>query len=161
AQYDGSPEFVVMFIPGDQFIDAALSRQSNLLELAATQNVLLASPSTLIGLLRAVAVGYKEQRLAKAAEQLRELGKELHERMAVAVGHAAKVGKNILQAAEAYNDFVGSYEKRIEPTLRKFESDGVKSAKDLPEMPSVQVKIKGFSEQTMPLLGQSESSDEG
>ena len=84
TQYDGSPEFVVMFIPGDQFVDAALSRQSDLLERAAEQGVILASPATLIGLLRAVAVGYQEQKLAKAAAELRDLGRELHQRAATA-----------------------------------------------------------------------------
>jgi DNA recombination protein RmuC len=142
AQYDGSPEFVVMFIPGDQFVDAALTRQPEILENAAQQGVILASPSTLIGLLRAVAVGYKEQQLAHAAEELRELGKELHERVAVAMGHAARLGKNLNQAVDAYNDFVGSYERRLEPVMRKFEEGGVKSAKELPEVGVVAVRAR-------------------
>lgn len=142
AQYDGSPEFVVMFIPGDQFVDAALTRQPEILENAAQQGVILASPSTLIGLLRAVAVGYKEQQLAHAAEELRELGKELHERVAVAMGHAARLGKNLNQSVDAYNDFVGSYERRLEPVMRKFEEGGVKSAKELPEMGQVVVRAR-------------------
>lgn len=145
TQYDGSPEFVVMFIPGDQFVDAALQRQPELLDKAAEQGVILASPATLIGLLRAVAVGYREQQLAKAAEELRELGKELHERVATAMQHAARVGKAINTAAEAYNDFVGSYEKRVEPTLRKFESSGVKSAKELPEQAKVVVNARAVN----------------
>ncbi len=143
AQYDGSPEFVVMFIPGDQFVDAALTRQPEILENAAQQGVILASPSTLIGLLRAVAVGYKEQQLAHAAEELRELGKELHERVAVAMGHAMRVGKNLNQAVDAYNDFVGSYERRLEPVMRKFEEGGVKSSKELPEVGGVMVRARG------------------
>lgn len=145
SQYDGSPEFVVMFIPGDQFVDAALQRQPELLERAAEQGVILASPATLIGLLRAVAVGYREQQLARAAEELRELGKELHERVATAMQHAARLGKAINTAAEAYNDFVGSYEKRVEPTLRKFETSGVRSAKELPETPKVVVNARSVS----------------
>lgn len=144
SQYDGSPEFVVMFIPGDQFVDAALQRQPELLDKAAEQGVILASPATLIGLLRAVAVGYREQQLAKAAEELRELGKQLHERVATAMQHAAKLGKSINSAAEAYNDFVASYEKRVEPTLRKFESSGVKSAKELPEQPKIVVNARSI-----------------
>jgi DNA recombination protein RmuC len=147
TQYDGSPEFVVMFIPGDQFIDAALSRQPELLERAAEQGVILASPSTLIGLLRAVAVGYQEQQLAVAAEELRELGKELHERVCVAMGHMAGVGKALNQAVEKYNDFSGSYERRLEPILRKFEENGVKSAKELPALPSVEGKARGMEGQ--------------
>lgn len=142
AQYDGSPEFVVMFIPGDQFVDAALRRQPELLERAAEQGVIMASPSTLIGLLRAVAVGYKEEQLAHAAEELRELGKELHERVATAMSHAVKIGKNLGQAVDAYNDFVGSYEKRLEPVMRKFEESGVKSGKELPETPVLGVAVR-------------------
>lgn len=142
AQYEGSPEFVVMFIPGDQFVDAALSRQPEILENAAQQGVILASPATLIGLLRAVAVGYKEHQLASAAAELRELGKELHERVAVAMSHAAKLGRSLNGAVESYNDFVGSYERRLEPVLRRFEEGGVKSAKELPEVGPVVVSAR-------------------
>lgn len=148
AQYDGSPEFVVMFVPGDQFIDAALSRQPELLDMAAQQKVLLASPSTLIGLLRAVAVGYKEERLARTAEELRSLGIEFHERAAVAMGHVAKLGGLLNKAVESYNDFAGSYERRLEPTLKKFEDAGAGSGKELPE---VKVVV-GTARVTQPLL---------
>ncbi len=142
TQYEGSPEFVVMFIPGDSFIDAALARQPELLEQAARQNVLLAGPATLIGLLRAVAVGYKEQRLAKAAEELRELGVELHKRAADAFAHIAQLGAALDAAVDRYNSFVGSYQRRLEPHLRKFEEAGDKSPKDLPELPEVTVRAR-------------------
>lgn len=143
SRYEGSPEFVVMFIPGDQFIDAALSRRADLIDKAAQQGVLLASPSTLIGLLRAVAVGYQEQRLATAAEELRRLGKEFHERAAVAYAHIARIGRGLSMAVDGFNDFAGSYEKRLLPTLRKFEEEGAKSAKDVPEFPEVVVRPRG------------------
>jgi len=142
TRYEGSPEFVVMFIPGDQFIDAALSRRPEILEEAARQNVLLASPSTLIGLLRAVAVGYGEQRLAAEAATLRELGKELHERASAAFEHVAKLGKAIESAGDHFNNFVGSYERRLEPTLRKFEEANVKGAKELPELKPVATQLR-------------------
>lgn len=147
AQYDGSPEFVVMFVPGDQFIDAALARQPELLERAAEQGVILASPSTLIGLLRAVAVGYHEQRLAVAAQELRELGKELHERASNAIEHFVKLGSALRQAVDRYNDFAGSYEKRLEPVLRRFEDSGVKSSKDLPAVPVIEARIRDLDGQ--------------
>ncbi len=108
AQYDGSPEFMVMFIPGDQFVDAALTRQPEILERAAEQGVILASPATLIGLLRAVAVGYAEERLAQQASELLVMGKDLHERFAKAMEHAAKVGGALNRAVESYNDGRGS-----------------------------------------------------
>lgn len=149
SQYEGSPEFVVMFIPGDQFIDAALSRRSDLLDKAAEQGVILASPSTLIGLLRAVSIGFQEQRLAQSAKNLRDLGKELHDRMCTALAHAEKLRNHLNGAVESFNDFAGSYERRVKPTLDKFEESGVKSPKDLPKLPSIVVNAKSLSVRTV------------
>lgn len=142
ANYDGSPDFTVMFIPGDQFIDAALKRQPAILDLAAQQNVLLASPSTLIGLLRAVHVGWREKNLSEQAAQLFTLGKELHERVATALEHTGKLGSNLKRAVDTYNKLVGSVDARLMPTIRKFEDAGASSSKQLaqPEMVDVQVK---------------------
>lgn len=131
SSFTDTPEFVVMFIPGDQFVDAALERQPDILERAAQQGVLLASPSTLIGLLRAVAVGWRERALTDSADELFRLGKELHERAAVALGHAADIGRAIDQARRKYNDFVGSVDARLMPTLRRFEESGAKSNKQI------------------------------
>ncbi|MEM1330901.1 MAG: DNA recombination protein RmuC [Planctomycetota bacterium] len=137
--YDGSPEFVVMFVPGDHFIDAALARRPELIEQAAQANVILASPSTLIGLLRAVAVGWREFTIAQEARELFELGKQLHERAATAFKHASDLGSSIRQTVERYNKLVGSIDSRVMPTLRKFEESGIKSGKELPEPPEVVV----------------------
>jgi DNA recombination protein RmuC len=153
TQYSGSPEFVVMFIPGDQFIDAALTRQPEILESAARQNVLLAGPATLIGLLRAVAVGYKEQRLAAAAEELRELGIEFHNRAALAFEHFSRLGAALNTAVDRYNEFAGSYEKRLEPTLRKFEEAGVKGSKELPDVVQVEVRARGGPQRLLSEVG--------
>lgn len=132
--YDGqSAEFVVMFVPGDHFIDAALARKPELLDDAAQRGVILASPSTLIGLLRAVAVGWREHALTEQAAELFELGKELHDRAATAFEHAGKLGDSIRQAVERYNKLVGSIDSRMVPTLRKFEDAGAKSGKTLAE----------------------------
>ncbi len=142
--WEGSPEFVVMFVPGDHFIDAALSRQPRLLEDAAQRGVILASPSTLIGLLRAVAVGWGEQRLAEEAKELYKLGRELHERAAIAFEHASKLGDSIRQSVERYNKFVGSIDTRVMPTLKRFEDAGVKSGKALPPMAEVTLVPRGM-----------------
>jgi DNA recombination protein RmuC len=139
SAWEGSPDFVVMFVPGDHFIDAALSRRPELLDEAAQRGVILASPATLIGLLRAVAVGWREDRLAKEAEALFALGRDLHERVAVALEHASKVGAAIEQAVKKYNQFVGSMEGRVLPQLRKFEDAGVRSGRELVELPEVEV----------------------
>ncbi len=132
--FDGkSAEFVVMFVPGDHFIDAALARKPELLDEAAQRGVILASPSTLIGLLRAVAVGWREHALTEQAAELFELGKELHDRAATAFEHAGKLGDSIRQAVDRYNKLVGSIDTRMVPTLRKFEDAGAKSGKALTE----------------------------
>lgn len=140
--YDGSPEFTVMFIPGDHFLDAALARRPDLLEKAAEQGIILASPATLIGLLRAVAVGWREHRLAEEARELLTLGRELHERATVAFGHAAGLSKALTQTVERFNKLVGSIDARMMPTLRKFEDVGVRGTKQLEELPEVTVRPK-------------------
>jgi DNA recombination protein RmuC len=137
AQFDGSPEFVVMFVPGDNFIDAALARKPELLDYAAQNGVILASPSTLIGLLRAVAVGWRENKLAEEARGLWELGKELHERAGIAFDHAGDLGKSLRQSVDKYNKLVGSIDTRLVPTLKKFEDAGAASAKNLVEVKQV------------------------
>lgn len=131
SQYDGSPEFVVMFIPGDHFIDAALSRQPKLLELAAESGVILASPSTLIGLLRAVHVGWREHRLAEEAHAMLQAGRELHRRAAIAFEHVNALGKSLDGAVSHFNKFVGSTDRMLMPQLRKFEKMEMHSAKKL------------------------------
>lgn len=144
AAFEGSPEFVVMFVPGDHFIDAALSRRPDLLDRAAQDGVILASPSTLIGLLRAVAVGWREHRLAEEAHELLALGKELHDRAATAFDHAAKLGDSIRQSVERYNKLVGSIDSRLVPTLKRFESAGAGSGKALAEAQPVVVEPRAL-----------------
>jgi len=142
--YDGSPEFTVMFVPGDQFVDAALEREPRLLELAAESNILLASPSTLIGLLRAVAIGWREKQLSDSASELFKLGKELHERTAVALGHAGTLGSALDRAVGAYNQFVGSVDSRLLPTLRRFEEAGARSERTLTEPKAIESSTNQF-----------------
>ncbi len=132
--FDGnSAEFVVMFVPGDHFIDAALARNPDLLDIAAQQGVIMASPSTLIGLLRAVHVGWREHALTEQAAALFVLGKELHDRAATAFEHAGKLGDSIKMSVDRYNKLVGSIDSRMMPTLKKFEDAGAKSGKALVE----------------------------
>jgi len=132
--FDGqSAEFVVMFVPGDHFIDAALARKPDLLDDAAQRGVILASPSTLIGLLRAVQIGWREHAMTEQAKELFLLGKELHDRAATAFEHAGKLGDSIRMSVERYNKLVGSIDSRMMPTLKKFEDAGAKSGKALIE----------------------------
>jgi DNA recombination protein RmuC len=110
------------------------------LERAALDNVILASPSTLIGLLRAVAVGWREHKLAEEAQELLSLGKELHDRAATAFEHASKLGDAIRQSVERYNRLVGSIDSRLMPTLKRFEAAGAGSGKELAEAKPVGVE---------------------
>ncbi|QOJ01806.1 MAG: DNA recombination protein RmuC [Phycisphaeraceae bacterium] len=144
SQYEGSPEFVVMFIPGDHFLDAALKRRPELLDDAARQNVILATPSSLIAMLRAVAAVHAQSRLAREAQELRALGAELHKRAADAIEHAKSLGTHLDRAVDAYNKFLGSYQSRLEPHLRKFEDAGVKGPKDLPAPESIDARPRLF-----------------
>lgn len=148
TSFDASPEFVVMFIPGDQLVDAALERRPELIEYAAERNVVIASPSTLIGLLRAVHVGWREKNLSESAQELFELGRELHQRAAIVLEHAAIVGESIERARKSYNDFVGSIHSRLIPTLRRFEERDARSSKELPALR----KIEGETRRPEPLL---------
>jgi len=136
AQFD-SPEFTVMFVPGDQFIDAALECRPDLIELAARSNVVLASPSTLIGLLRAVHLGWREKRFSEDAHKLQALGQELLERFGVALTHTDRLRKSLASAVEDFNSFVGSVDARVLPTLRKFEESSARPAEPLKELEPV------------------------
>ena len=131
SNFSGSPELVVMFIPGDQLVDAALERRPDLIEVAAERNVVIASPSTLIGLLRAVQVGWREKNLSDSAEELFQLGRELHKRAAIVLERAAKVGDALDNARRNYNSFVGSVESRLIPALRRFEERDARSSRRL------------------------------
>ena len=139
AQFAHAPEFVVMFLPGDQFLDAALQRRPNLIERAAESNVILATPSTLIALLRAVAVGWCEKRFEEKARGLLEDGKRLHDQARVAFGHIVDLGAALGRTIRTYNELVGSVDARLMPTLRRFEEAGARSAAALPEVVTVEV----------------------
>lgn len=149
-QYDASPELVLMFMPGDQFVDAALSHRPDLLEYAASQRVLLTSPGSLIACLYAVHHAYQEQRLAEEARQLQRLGAELLDRFAVALEHLARLGRALDKAGEHYNAFVGSYQSRLEPTLRRFEDGGVRAGRELPDMATVATRPRPMGEPPAP-----------
>lgn len=142
SRFEGSPEFVVMFIPGDQFIDAALQRRPDLLDLASQRGVVLASPSTLIGLLRAVHVGWREKGLSDSANELFALGKTLHERAANAFEHVNSLGAALRRAVDTFNKLVGSTDQMLAPAIRRFEDAGAKSAKELPAPEPIEVVVR-------------------
>ncbi|MCC7145720.1 MAG: DNA recombination protein RmuC [Phycisphaeraceae bacterium] len=132
AQEFGAADFLVLFIPGECFLAPAVQRRPDLIESAMEKNVVIATPSTLIALLKAVALGWREEQIAENAQHISELGMELHERLATATEHIAKLGKQLESAVKSYNEFVGSFETRVVSSARKFKELGADSKKELP-----------------------------
>ncbi len=132
TQFDRAPEFVVLFLPGEQFLGAALDQDPHLIEEGFSRGVVLATPATLVALLRAVAYGWRQEQLNAHAEEAGRLGKDLYERMAVLAEHFNDVGQALGKSVSAYNRAVGSLETRILPAARKFKELGVSSDKDIP-----------------------------
>ena len=129
-----SLDFVVLFVPGDQFLSAALESDPKLLEDALVDKVVLATPSTLVALLRAIAYGWRQEALAKNAEHIRTIGEELYERMSVFAGHLDRVGNSLERSVESYNKAVGSFDSRVLPGVRKFSDMGIQAKQEIPEL---------------------------
>ena len=125
TQFERSPEFAVLFLPGDQFLSAALAERPELLESALGQSVIIATPSTLIALLKAVAYGWRQSAVARNAAVIRDLGQELYRRLATFNGHLGRMGQRLGAAVEAYNAAVGSLERQVLPQARRFSELGV------------------------------------
>jgi DNA recombination protein RmuC len=141
-QFTPSPEYVVMFLPTESFYRYALEEDHSLLEFAANQNVLIASPTTLIATLRSAAMGWREETLAESARQVSELGRELYERLATMGAHVTRLGKRLEGAVEAYNETVGSLETRVLPSARRFPELGVPAKAELDPVTPIERMIR-------------------
>lgn len=125
TQFDASPEFVILFIPGDQFLSAALTQRPNLLDDALRQNVILATPTSFVALLKAVAYGWQQVTFAENASEIRDLAVQLYERLATFSSHMNNLGKTLGDSVKAFNGGVGSLERMVLPAARRFTELGV------------------------------------
>ncbi len=143
---DESPDFVAMFIPGDNFFIAAIERDPALLDDAVARRVLITTPTTLLALLKAVAWGWRQQQIEDNARRITELGRELHERIVVMAEHADKLGGALASSVKHYNRFVGSLESRVLVTARKFTEWGVADDhKSLPEVTPLEIEPRAIT----------------
>src|ERR1039458_6641587 len=144
-QFDPTPEFVVMFLPGETFFSAALEQDPGLIEQGVLNHVIPASPTTLIALLKAVAYGWNQEKLPRNAQRISELGKELHDRLRLLATHITAGGTGLDRAVESYNKAVGSLESRVLVSARKFAELGASVAEDIPELEPIETTARALS----------------
>ena len=137
SQFKSSPEFVVLFIPGESFLSAAVEMDSALIEDGIQKRVIIATPTTFIALLRAIAYGWRQEQVTKNAQEISDLGRQLYERMVTLVQHFENVGKSLEKAIGSYNKAVGSMESRVLPSVRKFRELGVTGAEEMPVLEQI------------------------
>jgi DNA recombination protein RmuC len=131
SQFERSPDFVVLFLPGDQFLSAALQENPELIDEALRQNVMLATPTSLVALLKALSYGWKQSSLAQNAAEVRRLGEELHKRLSVFAEHLTRLGKSLGGSVDSFNKAVGSLEQQILPAARRFPELGLRVSRDI------------------------------
>lgn len=137
SQFEKSPEFVVLFIPGESFLSSALETDNTLIEDGILKRVIIATPTTFIALLRAIAYGWRQEQVTKNAQKISELGRQLYERMSILVQHLDNVGSNLEKAVGSYNKAVASMESRVLPSVRRFRELGVAGAHEIPAMEQI------------------------
>ena len=137
SQFKQSPEFVVLFIPGESFLGAAVEVDSSLIEDGIEKRVIIATPTTFIALLRAIAYGWRQEQVTKNAQEISDLGRQLYERISTLAQHFDNVGKSLERAIGSYNKAVGSMESRVLPTVRKFRELGVTGYEEIPVLDQV------------------------
>ncbi|NLP43068.1 MAG: DNA recombination protein RmuC [Peptococcaceae bacterium] len=145
SQFEFTPEFVVMFLPGEAFFSAALQFDPELIEFGAEKKVIIATPTTLIALLKAIAYGWSQEQINENAKQISDLGKLLYERIMILTEHLLDIRKGLLQTVQAFNKTVGSYENRVLVTARKFEELGITSENSIKEVEGIETGLREVS----------------
>jgi len=152
-QFEHSPEFAVLFLPGDQFLSAALAENSELIESALKQRIIVTTPSTLMALLKVIAYGWRQNRMSENALAVRKLGEDLHKRLNVFVTHLQKVSRSLGSAVDAFNASVGSMERNVLPQARKFTELGAAGGEDLPSVDPIEQLVRPIASETKPTAG--------
>ena len=147
---DRSPEFVVMFLPGEFLLQPALERDPELFDRSMQQRVIIATPNTLMALLKTVEMGWKEAQLAEHALEVQKIGQELHDRLAVYAGHIARVGGSLRSAVRSYNSAVGSFDSRVAVSARRFKDLGVPATEEIPELDRLDIDIREITARHLP-----------
>jgi DNA recombination protein RmuC len=142
AEFADATDFVVLFLPGESFFSAALQKDPELIADAMEKRVVLASPTTLIALLRAIAYGWRQSELAENAQRISDIGKDLYERIRVFAEHLVRVGRSLDSVNKAYGDAVGSFENKLLPGARKFRELGVQATAELPDVEPTSVSVR-------------------
>lgn len=141
-QFKNAPDFVVLFIPGDQFLSAALDQEPAILENALARQVILATPTSFVALLRAVGYGWRQEQLAENAEHIKTVGEELYGRLQTFTEHLQKVGKSLDSGLKHYNSAVGSFDSRVLPSARKFNEMGIATDKDIKQPNQIETAVR-------------------
>jgi DNA recombination protein RmuC len=137
-QFSNSPDFIVLFIPGDQFLGAALDIDRKLMEDALAEHVILATPTSFVALLRAIAYGWRQESLTENAEVIRQIGTEMYLRLTAFAEHLAKLGRSLDNSVDSFNKAVGSFDSRLLPGARKFTDLGISARKEVPELAQIE-----------------------
>lgn len=148
SQFKETPDFAVLFIPGDQFLSAALERDPSLLEDAMSDQIILATPSSFVALLRAVAFGWRQEVLADNADKIRSLGVTLYERIAAFSNHLGNVGNSLNKSVEHFNKAVGSFDSRILPSAKRFTEMGISAKKEIKEAAPIEMIARDINERS-------------
>lgn len=154
TQFQPAPDLVVLFLPGDHFLSAALEKEPELLERSIARRVLIATPVTLISVLKGAAFGWKQERLAKNAEELRKIAGEFHDRARAFAAYYADSGHHLAKAMEAYNRSVASWESRLQPSIRRMRELGVGGTAEVPELPNLDAAVRDPQRTEQPLTGE-------